>query len=294
MNNSSVFKFSNFKIPIISLVIFLIIGLFVWLFRGNVLYFYLFMGIGIFEFNTRVFISFFPKFRQITRLSVQFVIGAFLLIWLGLFKGVNFQFSQLFFDMYQGIITGVLIQIVVARLIIPFFFGNAFCSRACWTGFVFELTNQKTSAKKVYKRNQWLAFGYMFLLIVIAVYIIFFWKPIFNDDFKKYWIIIENVIILLLGFILTFFIGSRAYCRLLCPFLTISSFIAPYSIFKIRPVNADNCIQCNKCDKVCPMLIHVSEHVSKNEEINNKYCIACERCVSACNEDVLSFTNKQK
>ena len=68
---------------------------------------------------------------SVFRLSVQFIIGGFLLFWLSLFIGVNFQFPEIFFDISAGIVTGALIQMLVARVALPFLFGNAFCSRAC-------------------------------------------------------------------------------------------------------------------------------------------------------------------
>jgi len=290
-----ILKHNTYKdclIPVSIFFIFTIIGVIISLFKSSVLYLYLFIGIGLFEMNTRIFVHFFPKFRQKIRLLVQFIIGGFLLIWLGLFKGVNFQFSQLFFDVYQGIVTGVLIQIIVARLILPFFLGNAFCSRACWTGFVFEVTNKNFTNSKLLKRNNYLAFTYMFILILIAVFIIVFWNTEVNDDFKRNWIIVENIAILSMGLVLTFYKGSRAYCRLLCPFLTISSFISPYSFLKIIPINSENCLKCHKCDVICPMLINVSNFVENKKSINNRMCIYCERCVSSCDQGVLKLSNK--
>lgn len=276
-------------VPLTMFVLFFIIGIIIGYFRG-INYFYLFTVLGFFEFNTRIFMDWYPKARQTIRLIIQFIIGGSLFFWLGLYFGVNFQFAQIFFDFYNVAITGAVIQVVVSRLILPFFFGNGFCSRACWTGLCFELTNKKNRSKFVMKRNNVLAFGYMFLLIIISVYVFFIWEPIQDDNFRRSWIIIENIIIVSMGFVLTFFVGSRAYCRLLCPFLTISSFIAPYSLFKIKPVNNNSCIACKKCDKACPMLINVSDYVLSNKKIDNKLCIVCERCVSACDLNVLKLT----
>ncbi|MEI7597213.1 MAG: 4Fe-4S binding protein [Bacteroidota bacterium] len=286
--------FDFLKIPLISLMVFIAIGLIVWWFR-HIMYFYLFTGIGFLDFSSRILIYYFPKSRQIFRLSLQFTLGSFLLIWLGLIIGVNFQFPEIFFDAYSGIITGALIQLTVARLILPFFLGNGFCSRACWTGFFFEMTNTKSCNKeKIKPRSNLIAWTYLITLIVISFFVAFNWNPAMNIETRKWWIIGENLFITSIGFILSFFIGSRAYCRMLCPFLTISGLISPFSLFKITPVNTNNCSNCQLCNKNCPMLINVSTYVQNNKRINDPTCILCERCISSCKENVLKLTTKDQ
>ncbi len=41
------------------------------------------------------------------------------------------------------------------------------------------------------------------------------------------------------------------------------------------------------------MLIDVQENVRQKKKISNKLCIVCERCVSACPNDVLMLTNNK-
>ena len=41
------------------------------------------------------------------------------------------------------------------------------------------------------------------------------------------------------------------------------------------------------------MLIEVKELVLEKKKVSNKLCIVCERCVSACPNDVLKLTNKK-
>jgi len=285
---------NKFKISLISFGIFLIIGLIVWGFR-NIMYLYLFVGIGFLDSATRILIQYFPKARQFVRLSLQFTIGFFLLVWLGLIIGVNFQFPEIFFDTYAGIITGALIQLIVARLILPFFLGNGFCSRACWTGFFFEMTNPIVRDKrKIIHRSNYIAWSYLIGLVCLSFFVAFIWDPATNIEMRKWWIIGENLFIASIGFILTFFIGSRAYCRMLCPFMTISGLISPYSLFKITPINFSKCTNCRLCNKNCPMLIKVETYVNNNKRINDPTCILCERCISACTEGVLKLTTKNE
>lgn len=283
----------KYKIPIISFSIFVLIGLIVWIIR-DIRYFYLFSGIGMSELISRIVIIHVPKFRQFLRLFTQFLVGGFLFIWLSLFIGVNFQFPQIFFDASAGVITGTLIQMLVARVILPFFLGNAFCSRACWTGFFFEMTNSKKYTKrKPAKRSDLLAWGYLLLLVVMPLVVSIWHNPATNEEARKLWIIGENLFIVSIGFALTFITGSRSYCRLLCPFITISGLFSRFSMFKITPVNYNDCTECQLCNKACPMYIDVQEQVLQKKKISDKLCIVCERCVSACPNDVLMLTNKK-
>lgn len=283
---------STCSIPLGALFIFMIIGCIVWYVR-DVRYFWLFTGIGISEFFTRLFVINFPKLRQLFRRITQALIGGFLLFFLSIAVGVNFQFPQIFFDFQAAVVTGALIQFVIARLFLPFFFGNAFCSRACWSGVFFELTNNK-SCKTPMKRNPWLAWGYLFGSIAIAyIFVHYLSNPATNDSVRKSWIIAENILILSLGFVLTFKLGSRAYCRLLCPFLTVSGLFSPFAMFKVTPVKSEACISCNKCNVACPMLIDVKSKALQREKIADRSCILCERCVSSCPKSVLKMTNKK-
>ncbi len=285
--------FEKYKIPIISFLIFAVIGVIVWIVR-DVRYFYLFAGIGISEFITRSIIIHYPKLRQFLRLFTQFIIGSMLFGWLSLYFVINFQFPQIFFDASAFIVTGALIQMLVARVILPFFLGNAFCSRACWTGFFFEMTNSKKFiSKPPKKRSELLAWGYLVFLIILPITVAFFHNIAEDEEARRLWIIGENTFIITIGFILTFISGSRSYCRLLCPFITISGIFSKFSLFKITPVQADNCTQCNLCNTACPMIIEVKELVLEKKKVAHKLCIVCERCVSACPQDVLKLTNKK-
>ncbi len=279
--------------PIISALLFIIIGIFVGLFKSNILYFYLFSGIGLADYLTRFLTIRLPKYRHYFRLIVQFFVALFFVAWLAMVIGVNFQFSEIFFDAYAGIITGALIQLVVARLVLPFILGNSFCSHACWTGFIFEMLRRKdTKEVKIYKRSEFLAWTYMLILAVFSITIASINNPATDEGLRKIWILADNLFIILLGLVLTTAVGSRAYCRLLCPFITISSVIAPFSLFKITPVNAISCNNCKRCNDVCPMLIDVNSYVLKNNQIKDKMCLQCERCVSVCKKNVLELKNK--
>ena len=285
--------FKDYKIAVYTILIFSLVGIAAWIFRSYS-YFIMFFCIGLVDATTRVLIIHKPKLRQFFRLSLQFGLTIFLFGSLSLIVGINFQFSGIFFDLSEYVITGAIIQFIVARLVLPFFAGNAFCSRVCWDGMFFEFTNSKSKCKKEPKeRSNLLAWGFM--IFVIFATSIFAYFISFSEDLiiRRSWILGENILIMMTGLIMSSYWGSRAYCRLLCPFLTISGLISPVSLLKITPVKADECVSCSKCNIACPMYIDVLGKVKENKRVNDRVCILCERCVSVCDKDVLKVSTRR-
>ena len=236
----------------------------------------------------------FPRRAQTLRLISRMFISTFL-VSLALLVGVNFQFSGICFDLLECLVTGALIQLVVARILIPFVIGNAFCSRVCWDGAVFELFENSSSKYKCapirkypFRYPSWI----LMLLIILATGTLLFlgFPNGLTPKFRKLLFVIENTLILLLSFPLTRLLGKRAYCRIFCPLLSVSSLFSRFSLFKITPVNPSACISCGKCDDACPMSIPVSSRVRENKRISDADCMLCERCVSACPNDCIEVS----
>lgn len=273
------------------LVFFIITGIAVSVARSNTAYFFMFSGIGIIAGLTECKIALYPGSAQlIRRISSAFLGG--LLVCIALVIGINFQFSQIFIDLYAGIITGALIQFIAARLILPFIFGNIFCSRACWDGVFFEFLEENhklaplTQKKHVQYRSP-SAWIYLFLIITLASFYGIFWTLPPGAPAIRWTFILLNVAIITIGMIASKKVGGRAYCRKLCPFITISGVISPFALFKVDPVNNQNCTKCRQCTKSCPMHIDVMSYVKEGKRINHPDCTMCEQCVSVCPENCL-------
>jgi ferredoxin-type protein NapH len=289
-NSKRTFKPGDFLLPIVLIVIFSLIGTAVFLFKHKLRYFFLFSGMGTIVGLFEIINTLFPGNRQTLRRMTQAIIGGGLFLGLSLCVKVNFQFSEVIFDLFALTAAGAVIQLIIARLIMPFFIGNAFCSWVCWDGAIFEaLQNVMPKSRTVMKRSIAVALSYLALVIIIASAVANYRNPAFDENTRFWWIVGENSLILGFGIVLSLFWGSRFYCRMLCPFISISGLISKYSIFKIKPVSAERCIGCNKCNNACPMLIDVSGFVKSGKSVNSRSCIVCERCVTSCDNNCLKL-----
>jgi ferredoxin-type protein NapH len=75
-------------------------------------------------------------------------------------------------------------------------------------------------------------------------------------------------------------IAPRAWCSF-CPMGTMQRALGG-SRYQLK-VDREKCIECGKCQKVCPMQLPVNEILDKPD------CIKCGRCIEACPKDALSF-----
>jgi polyferredoxin len=67
------------------------------------------------------------------------------------------------------------------------------------------------------------------------------------------------------------------WCRYLCPYGALLGLVARWSPMKIRR-NADACVDCAKCAKVCPARLPVDRLMT----VRSPECTACLACVAVC------------
>lgn len=76
----------------------------------------------------------------------------------------------------------------------------------------------------------------------------------------------------------------RPFCRWICPLGALWSPLNPLSSFRLA-VDQDTCIQCDRCQTVCPTDIRVYENPTSGA------CIRCLECVDECPVDCISVTS---
>ncbi len=78
-------------------------------------------------------------------------------------------------------------------------------------------------------------------------------------------------------------LGRRTWCRMLCPLGGLLGLAGTWGLFR-RQVN-NNCIQCGKCRKQCPMTaIPADPHQTKYPA-----CISCRHCSDICPRKAIRF-----
>lgn len=73
----------------------------------------------------------------------------------------------------------------------------------------------------------------------------------------------------------------RCFCRYLCP---LGAFYALFNRFSLYQMHLDRskCLDCRKCERVCPMAVQVTANINSGE------CIRCGKCQAACPAQAIS------
>jgi ferredoxin len=172
--------------------------------------------------------------------------------------------------------------------------GRFFCGWICMLGFLQELFGKL--GQKIFKRKFSMPSGidkYLrYFKYVVFVGVIFLtWKAgdLIIRPYDPYvaWAHIPSGFEVfeefLIGFIILFaslFLSmfyDRFFCKYICPlggFLGILNKIGLYKITR----DESTCINCKKCDSVCP----VNLNISTAERVTSSECINCLQCVTNC------------
>lgn len=199
---------------------------------------------------------------------------------------------------YEFVATGSFIQkissasfiLMILVLISAILFGSIFCGYICPFGTFQEWIG--TLGKRIFPKRynhvvppkfdrvlrylRYLVLGLVLYQTAVSATLVFqavdpyfaLFK-FFTDEVAIYAYIILGVIIVLSLFI------ERPWCKYLCPYGALLGLFNTFRIFKLRRVKG-TCIDCKKCDKVCPMNIDVS----KKEIVRSPQCISCHKCTS--------------
>ena len=81
-----------------------------------------------------------PRRRKpIGRKLTLFLVGLYMLGFLGLLGGENVQIEGVFFSLLTGVAAAALMHCLVAKVFGPLLFGRLWCGWACWTVMVLDL-----------------------------------------------------------------------------------------------------------------------------------------------------------
>ncbi len=204
--------------------------------------------------------------------------------------------------------SGVLILIFI--VITALFLKRGFCSWVCPIGLLNEYLAKIhvfifDKPRRIWRWLDYPLRSFKYLLLFFFAWAIltmsvpavraFLYSP-YNKvaDIKMLYFFLDATpltIKVLIGLALLSILLRNFWCRYLCPYGALLGMTSWLSLFKIRR-NAETCIDCEKCSKVCPVNINVH----KPKTLLSDECHACLQCVAVCPvKDTLTFSApKQK
>lgn len=260
------------------------------------------------------------KKRFLTRWLIKLLIGTILFVVVGLVMQENLQIEGLWFYLVSGIIGATVLHYFIPKIFGPIVFGRLFCGYACWTAMVFDFLPHKRSPGVVLP---WTKFRYLHFAISLAVVILAFtvfnqepftqpdaglaelagisikpfsFHPLTQLDTASYafrWFMIGSALYFAVGIGLAFGLkDNRAFCKYVCPITLFLKATSRLALIKID-TRRDDCTECGKCDRVCPMDIEISEYVKQGSRVLSTECILCSTCVDVCPSDALFWSVKR-
>ena len=293
MKSEDKFDFNELASSLVIVIPFWIVAIFLWRSTGDIFYLFNFLyigaaiGVGIGVYSAL------PRAKKpLGRKLTLFLIGGYLLVFLGLLKFENLQIEGFFFYMLAGFFSGSVIHYMVAKIFGPILFNRAWCSWACWTAMILDLLPYKRSSGRIPGKWGWMRYIH-FILSLSIVLLLWFgsgYRVESRGITELYWLLAGNAIYYATGIILAFRLkDNRAFCKYVCPITTILKITTRFSLLKIRG-DGEKCIECGACMKVCPMDIRVLDYVQMGSRVLSTECILCQTCVNTCPADALKVS----
>ena len=270
----------KFMLPAMMWLIFEIIAVTLWLTMQNIFYLFNFSYIG-----TSIAIGFllFQLQYKYARKITQFLVGTYMLVYLGLMCNENMQMEGFWYYLFTGVFEAATIHYAVAKIFGPLIFGRGWCGFACWTAMILDLLPYKIPQQP---RKRWGWIRYITFVLSFIFVSGLFLAQVKNMEQIMFWLfLIGNSFYYIVGIFLAFTLkDNRAFCKYICP---ITVFLKPASYFSLLRIKCDKskCVSCGKCKKVCPMNVDVTDNSRKRK--NGTECILCLECKNICPKNAL-------
>lgn len=267
---------------ILILLVFESVAIALWLAKDNLFYLFNFGYIGI---SIAIGLFLYAKKFKHARRTVQFLVGGYMLVYLGLISNENMQIEGFWYYLFTGVFEAATIHYAVAKIFGPLIFGRGWCGYACWTAMVLDLLPYKTCPTERKK------LGFI-RYITFAVSLVFvgalFLARVGNIERIMFWSFLAgNILYYALGVLLALaFKDNRAFCKYVCP---VTVFLKPMSYFSLFRIKCDEskCISCGRCKRVCPMNVDMTDN--KRSRTNGTECILCMECTEECPKKALKL-----
>ncbi len=267
---------------IVLLLVFETIAVTLWLTKNNLFYLFNFSYIGL---SISLGLLLYSKKVKWARHIVQFLVGCYMLVYLGILSNENMQIEGFWYYLFIGVFEAATIHYAVAKIFGPLLFGRGWCGYACWTAMILDLLPYKTSA---YPRRSFGFVRYIVFAISFVFVALLFVLRAGNMEKIMFWsFLVGNILYYSAGILLAYRLkDNRAFCKYICP---VTVFLKPMSYYSVIRVTCDqtNCISCGKCKRVCPMDVDPTDNTRKRK--NGTECILCMECIEQCPKNALKL-----
>ncbi len=292
--DAKTFDWSQFKIPLVMLAIFWVIALVLWQATGRIFYLLNFGYIGLSLCLGLGVYAGLPRRKKLWgRRLAQFLIGVYMLLFLGLLQRENMQLEGFFFYLLSGFFAGSVIHYLIAKVGGPLIFNRGWCGWACWTAMILDLLP--------YRRNKGLPFSprwgllrYLHFALSLTLVLGLWWGVSYRVQAESQtelaWLVGGNLLYYGIGIPLAFLLkDNRAFCKYICPIPPLQKVGSAHALLKISG-DGEKCNECSACVKLCLMDIRIPDYILKGERVHSSECILCLECINACPKGVLTVS----
>ena len=193
-----------------------------------------------------------------------------------------------------------------AVLVSAVIFRRGFCGYICPLGTLQELCSRL--GRRLFKRTyrlpaavdrpaRWLKYVVLVVVVVGSVKAADLvirpydpWVAYHHLTSNEVWIEFPWGVGILAATLLGALFFNSVFCKYLCPMGAVLAAITPFALMRVRR-NAETCIDCRRCDRICP----VDLDVSRQAVLSSPECLDCHECVNVCPvADTLAVENRRR
>ena len=171
-------------------------------------------------------------------------------------------------------------------LIVAIFFGRLYCGYVCPMNTVMMPVEWLAKKLKLQTSNtpKWLKKGILpWIALGISIGVVLLSKRALHIDLPIL------LIWLVISILVTIRYKPEVFHNLICPFGILQKLFGRFAFFS-KKVDANTCIGCKKCEKVCPSLAIAVVEDNKKAEISTNLCHQCTNCSEICPVSAIKYS----